>query len=452
MKMFVRSLLNQERIAGGAAVLALTQLLASVCGFLRDQAFSVTFPLSEDPIGVASVYIAAFRPSDLLFQMTVMSCLSVVLVPFLATYLKRGEKDQMSRITTSTIIVFGLFFGTTALLLALFFPLIAPLFVQFKGESLTLYIRFGRIALMTNFLFVFGNTFGQYLITMQRYWIYGLTPIVWSLSTILGTYFLTPIFGVMGPIYGTLIGTVLYVIIRYYAILRQGFKFLLPKESFLHGDLRHMGILIIPRMIALGALQVQLLMLDRLASGLGTRYVALNQFASNFESVIPGIIGIALAQSSFSLMSQAASNREYKTLTSHLAKGCWYNILFGVPGAFVLAGTTGIAAWLMQLSSDTTALFQQSLMIYAIAVPFESINHLLLRTFYSLKNTLFPALSSVISCLTAIYVGYIFIPSQGLIALAVAYCVAQVCQTLFLGVSVLYDLRKRINVSSGQLL
>ncbi len=92
MKKLLLSLLNQKRIAGGAAVLALTQLLSSGCGFLRDQAFSIMFPLDHDPIGVASIYIAAFRPSDLLFQIFVMSCLSVVLVPFLASHLAHGKK------------------------------------------------------------------------------------------------------------------------------------------------------------------------------------------------------------------------------------------------------------------------------------------------------------------------------------------------------------------------
>lgn len=443
MLKLLRSLLSQERIAGGAAVLALTQLLASACGFLRDQAFSVMFPLDKDPLGVASVYIAAFRPSDLLFQVLVMSCLSVVVVPFLAGHLAHGRRKEMDRILTSTMIVFGVAFGIAALVMAIFFPSIAPSLVKFEGPQLELYIRFGRIALLTNFLFVFGNALGQYLISVQRYWIYGITPILWSLGTISGTYFLTPYFGALGPIVGTVIGTVIYVVVRGYAVVRHGFRPRIERGAILHEEISHMGILIIPRMAALGALQLQLLLLDRLASGLGTTMVALNQFASNFESVVPGIVGIAIAQSTFSLFSQSAALKDKSRFLSHLKKGILFNLSLAIPGGIALALCAGIAAWLMRLDASIVPTFTTSLLIYAIAVPFESTNHILLRSFYALKNTGWPALTSALSCIAAVTTGTMLVPVMGVYALAVAYVTAQVCQTVLLSAAFFVVMLKR---------
>lgn len=423
-------------------VLAVTQLAASACGFFRDQAFSVMFPLGEDPIGVASVYIAAFRPSDLLFQLFVMSCLSVVMVPFLASHLAHERREEMNRILTSTLVFFGLVFGVVALIGAIIFPKIAPLLTKFQGESLELYIRFGRIAFLTNFLFVFGNTLGQYLIAVQRYWVYGLTPILWSLGTIAGTYFLTPFFGPLGPIYGTLGGTVLYVLIRFGGVLHAGFLFGIERGRILHREFRQMGILILPRMAALGALQLQLLLLDRLASGLGKSMVAVNQFAANFESVIPGIVGIALAQSVFSLLSQSAARGDTKRFSEQLRHSIGYNLALAIPGAVALALLTGVAAWIMRLSPDIAPTFMRSLLIYAFAVPFESTNYVILRSFYSLKNTAIPAVSSALSCIFAVTAGTLLIDSIGIYALAVAYVTAQVCQTAFLGSSLGFMLRR----------
>lgn len=443
MRKFLQSFLSQQRIAGGAAVLALTQLLASACGFLRDQAFSVMFPLGEDPVGIASVYIAAFRPSDLLFQVFVMSCLSVVVVPFLSSHLAHGRREEMDRILSSTMVIFGLGFGLAALVLAAVFPSVAPYFVKFEGEALALYVKFGRIALLTNFLFVFGNALGQYLISIQRYWIYGLTPVIWSLCTVAGTYLLTPVLGPMGPIIGTLIGTVLYVCIRCAGVVMSGFRLRPGRASILHPELTHMGLLIIPRMGALGALQLQLLLLDRLASGLGPQMVALNQFASNFESVIPGIVGIAIAQSAFSLFSQSAALNDTERLLIHVRKSITFNLSLAVPGALVLAACAGIAAWLMNLEGATAAMFMNALFIYAVAVPFESTNHVILRSFYALKNTGFPALSSGVSCIAAVTAGTLLVPRIGVYALAAAYVTAQVCQTVLLGSSFRLMLRRR---------
>lgn len=433
MRKLLISLLSEKRIAGGAAILAITSLASSVCGFLRDQAFSIMFPLKSDPIGVASVYIAAFRPSDLLFQVLVMSCLSVVVVPFLAGHLAHDRKHEMDKLMTSTMVVFGFAFGILALIMAIFFPWIAPHLVKFEGATLDLYIRFGRIALFTNFLFVFGNALGQYLVSVQRYWMYGLTPIIWALGTIAGTYLLTPIFGPLGPMLGTVIGTIVYVLLRGIDAYRAGFRARFDNGGILHDELKHMGLLLIPRMAALSALQLQLLLLDRLASGLGKEMVALNQFASNFESVIPGIVGIALAQSSFSLMSQSAARGDMTKLKGHIRHALWVNFGLAIPGAAVLALCASIAASLMHLEAFTTPIFIASLLIYALAVPFESTNHIMLRSFYSLKNTGWPALSSVMSCVVAVTTGTYFLDSLGVYALAVAYVTAQICQTIFLG-------------------
>ncbi len=444
MRRLLHSFFSQQRIAGGALVLAVTQLLASACGFLRDQAFSIMFPLDKDPIGVASVYIAAFRPSDLLFQIFVMSCLSVVVVPFLASHLAHGRRAEVDRILTSTMIVFGAFFGVVALVLAIFFPWVAPHLVKFTGPSLELYIQFGRIALFTNFLFVFGNALGQYLIAVQRYWIYGITPILWCLSTIAGTYFLSPILGPVGPIVGTVIGTLIYVAVRAASVVRHGFVPQLSADGILHGEIRDMGLLIIPRMAALGALQLQLLLLDRLASGLGKSMVALNQFASNFESVIPGIVGVAIAQSTFSLLSQAAARNDVKLLLSQMRKAITFNLWLALPGTVALVLCSGIAAWLMRLDASIAPTFINALLIYALAVPFESTNHIILRSFYALKNTGWPALTSAVSCFAAVTAGTLLVPSLGVYALAVAYVTAQACQTVFLSFAFRRHVRTRL--------
>ncbi|MDD5055388.1 MAG: lipid II flippase MurJ [Candidatus Peribacteraceae bacterium] len=449
MRKLLRSLLSQDRIAGGAFVLALTGLLASVCGFLRDQAFSIMFPLDKDPLGVASVYIAAFRPSDLLFQIFVMSCLSVVVVPFLAGHLAHGRKREMDRIVTSTMLLFGIAFGIAALVLAIFFPAVAPKLVKFEGPTLALYIRFGRIALLTNFLFVFGNAIGQYLIAKQRYWVYGLTPIVWALCTIGGIYFLSGPLGPMGPIVGTLIGTVIYVLWRSIAVVQSGFRPELAGMNLIHDELWQMGWLIIPRMAALGALQLQLLLLDRLASGLETKVVALNQFARNFESVIPGIVGIAIAQSVFSLLGQYAALGDGIRFRRCMKKGILMNLALSIPGAVCLAVCAGIAAWLMRLDASVTPMFISSLLIYAVAVPFESLNHIILRSFYSLKNTGWPAVTSVVSCIVAVGTGTVLLPSLGLYALAIAFVGGQVVQTVLLSIALKALLRQRIG-GSGQ--
>jgi peptidoglycan biosynthesis protein MviN/MurJ (putative lipid II flippase) len=279
---------------------------------------------------------------------------------------------------------------------------------------------------------------------------YGITPILWALGTILGTYFLSPIIGPLGPIVGTVIGTVIYIVLRAHATFRCGFRFHMGDGGLLHHELRQMGWLVIPRMAALGALQLQLLLLDRLASGLGGSMVALNQFASNFESVIPGIVGIAIAQSAFSVLSQSAALNQFLRLKQQLKKGILFNLSLAIPLTLCLAAMAGVAAWLMHLKPPVSSMFIQALLIYCVAVPFESTNHIILRTFYAMKNTTIPAVSSAISCAIAVVSGTLLLPSLGVYALAIAYVIAQITQTALLGSALWLHIRWKSAEADGE--
>jgi len=425
MRSRLLSVFGQHRILGGAMVLAVMQLGASIMGLIRDRVLAKTFP----GLDTVDVYISAFRPSDLLFQMCIMAAFSVALVPLLAHYKSKNEKEHMSDLLSSTVAIAALVFGVLALLIAIAFESIAPFLTQFRGESLELYIQFGRIALLTNFLFVFGNAFGQYLITIQRYWLYGLTPILYTLGTILGTIYLTPVFGPFGPIYGTLIGSIVYVIVRFIAIYHAGYR---PHLTLWHPDLLQMGRLMLPRMVALGTLQLELLLFDNVASGLEAGSVTINAYARNFQSVAVGVAGIALAQSAFSLLSQSAAAGSSERFWIYLRKGIFFMLLLTIPGAIALVLLTPVAAMLVHLS-HVLPVFSGCLLIYAFSIPFESINHLLLRSFYALKNTLTPAIFSVLNGTAAIASAWFLAPRFGVYSIAIGFTIGQVIQLIGLG-------------------
>ncbi len=422
----IRSSLAQNRLIGGAFVLAITQFAASLAGLFRDNILNSTFP----GLSTVDVYISSFRPSDLLFQMTIMAGLSTVLVPLLARYKAHDDHDQTSRLLSSVTAAGSIAFGLMALVLAVLMPRIAPLLVGFEGDDLALYIRFARIALITNFLFVAGNAFGQYLITVQKYWVYGWTPVIYTLGTIGGTLFLTPIYGQEGPMLGTLIGAVVYVILRLIGSIHAGFRFY---GVLWHPDLKKMGWLMLPRMAALGALQLQLLVFDSFASGLDAGSVTINANARNFESVLVGVVGIALAQSAFPLLSNAAAKKEWVRYRIYLKKGILTVLGLTIPGSMALILLAPVAARLVHLQ-DVLPIFGTSLLIYAIAIPFESLNHLLLRSFYALHRTTSPAIFSVLNGTAAILISWLLVPSMGVYALAAGFTAGQVVQLVGLSV------------------
>jgi len=426
MKTFFKRHFSQDRILGGVAVLSVTQFGASLAGLIRDRMLAKTFP----GLDTVDVYIASFRPSDLMFQMSIMAAFSVALVPLLAKYKVTKDTNGASHLLSGVVAIAALVFGVIALVVAAAFPYIAPYLVQFEGESLQLYIGFGRLALFTNFLFVFGNAFGQYLITVQRYWWYGITPILYTVGTILGTVYLTPVFGSYGPMYGTMGGAIVYVFARFIAALYGGYR---PMMEWWHPDLKEMGWLMIPRMLALGALQLQLLLFDTVASGLDSGAVTINAYARNFQAVVVGVIGIALAQSVFSLLSQTAAKKEVHRFWIYLRKGIYVLLGLTIPGAIALVLVTPIAARLVGLT-HVFPVFSACLAFYALSIPFESMNHLLLRTYYSLKQTTIPAIFSVTNGMVAILITWYLSSTYGVYSLALGFTAGQLIQLIGLSV------------------
>ncbi|HAI98909.1 TPA: hypothetical protein DCL30_05280 [Candidatus Peribacteria bacterium] len=413
--------LAQDRILGGAAVLAVTQFLASFAGLIRDNLLNRTFP----ELGIVDVYIAAFRPSDLLFQIFIMAGFSVALVPLLARYWADEDHRRMSELLNGVVVVAAIVFGVMALALAVVFPWVAPLFTQFTGESLALYTSFARIALLTNFLFVFGNAYGQYLNTIQRFWVYGLTPVVYTLGTILGTVFLTPLIGPYGPIIGTLCGAVAYALLRLLAIVVAGYRM---GFQWWHPDLKEMGLLMVPRMLALGGLQLELLVFDRVASGLSTGSVAINAYARNFQSVVVGVTGLALALSLFSPLSQAAAKAQWQRFWIYMHRGILFMLLFTISGAIALVVATPLAVWLIHLAPLYVSAFLTCLILYAVSIPFESLNHLFTRAFFAAKHTTIPAVLTVVNGAIAIAAAWTLSSRFGVYSIALGYTLGHIVE------------------------
>lgn len=429
---------SQQRLLGGAAVLAFTQFLASLAGLVRDRVLFQTFP----GLGVTDVYFASFRPSDFLFQACIMSALGTVLVPVLAGHRAHGRKEEMDRVLSAVMNLGAIVFGVIALALAIGFPWIAPKLVQFQGADLALYIRFGRLALLSNFLFVFGSTFGQHLIAIQKYWVYGLTPVLYTVGTILGTLFLTPRFGDAGPMVGTLIGALVYAVLRAVAVLHAGLRL---RPILWHPDLKNMAALMLPRVLSLGALQLQLLVFDALGSGLERGSISVNLASRNFQSVVVGVVGIALAQAVYSPLSQAAARNDQKAYRVYLKKSLFWALALTIPGAVALVIMAPVAARLVDLTQVYNVL-RVALFLYALSIPLESVNHLLLRSYYALRDTLLPALCTVAAGLTSIIVAWAFVPRFGVYALGLGYACGQLVQTAGLGVFLPARLRRMQSV------
>jgi peptidoglycan biosynthesis protein MviN/MurJ (putative lipid II flippase) len=163
--------------------------------------------------------------------------------------------------------------------------------------------------------------------------------------------------------------------------------------------------------------------------------VTINAFARNFQAAGVGVIGVALAQSAFSPLSQAIARGDLDRFHGYLRKGSLLTLGLTIPAAIALASLGNIAAWLLHLKDgEVIARFIFALGLYAMSIPLESLNHLLLRAIYATKHTTIPAIVTILNGGIAIAVAWVFAPRYGVSALAVGFVVGQFLELLFLAV------------------
>src|SRR5258708_315315 len=107
--------MRQNSILSGASILMLAVFASKFLGLIRDRLLVHNFSSSQ-----ASIFFAAFRLPDLLFQLLIFGALSVAFIPVFTEHLsKNGEKDAFE-FATNILNLSLVLFGVIAILAAIF--------------------------------------------------------------------------------------------------------------------------------------------------------------------------------------------------------------------------------------------------------------------------------------------------------------------------------------------
>src|SRR5579884_1431661 len=97
---------RQNTILSGASVLMLTVFASKFLGLIRDRLLVHDFDTAH-----ASIFFAAFKLPDLIFQLLIFGALSVAFIPVFAEHLhKKGQADAFefaSNILNLSLLLFG---------------------------------------------------------------------------------------------------------------------------------------------------------------------------------------------------------------------------------------------------------------------------------------------------------------------------------------------------------
>ncbi|MBU1119112.1 murein biosynthesis integral membrane protein MurJ [Patescibacteria group bacterium] len=423
---------NQSKITKGAAILAVSSFFSYAFGLLRDRLLAGKFGAGES----LDVYQASFLIPDLVLNIFLAGALASAIVPVLSDLLQSKEKkelnDTVSFLINAVLIIISIISLVCFILMPWLVLITAPGFV---GEKRELLIATSRIMLLSPVIFGLSNLLGGVLISYKKFVAYSFSPVLYNAGIIVGILFLADRYGVIGVAYGTVFGALLHLSIRLVSVIRSKMRYRFITKPVPKPAVRSLKLML-PRILGLIAWQGNLWVFTFVGSTLQEGSVGIFNLARNFQSLPVSLIGISLATAVFPFLSSDFAKKREKSFMSDFIHSFKKIIFLTLPASFALAllSTSIISLFLGtgKFSAEAVAVTAGVLAIFSFVVPFESVNHLLSRTYYARHNTLVPVIISFGAMGINIALCFALTRYMGIYGLPLAFLIASIVQTFTL--------------------
>ncbi len=404
-------------------------VLSNLTGLVRQILIANQFGTGLE---IDAFYAAQTLP-EILFSLAAGGALASAFVPTFTELLNRPDPQAAWRLASSTVTLVALVLAAASTLAALSAPwligLLAPGLARTPGQA-DLAAELLRILLLSPMLFGISGLIMGMLNAHGRFLAAALAPTFYWLGMILGLVFLTPIFGIRGLAWGAVLGAALHLGVQLPAFLQLR-PALRPRAEIRDPLVRQVVGLMGPRLVGVGAVQLNTIVSTNLASALVTgSLTALKQAWQIFtmpQVVLAQALGIAILPT---FSAQAAKN-DIDGLRRSLNEALRLLFVLALPATAGLLALGGLVVKVLfeygRFDAGSTALVTGALVAYTLGLVSHSVLELVVRGFYALKDTWTPvwvgALAMGLNVILSIVFALLF-QSLGAAGLALANTVA----------------------------
>jgi len=393
-----------------AYLLGIFAIFSQILGLVRDRLLAHIFGASP----ALDIYYASFRIPDFLFVSVASFASATAIVPFFIERQGKGNASAKKFLDD----VFTLFFLAMMVASAIAYflipsisPLIAPGFSPEAQAELTF---LSRLLLFSPFLLGLSNLIGSITQSVNKFFVFALSPVLYNIGIILGIVFLYPIFGLKGIVLGVILGAVFHLCIQLPVVVREGFfPHFSRKIDF--KSIKRVVLLSLPRTLALSAGNITILLLITFASLISAGSISIFQFSFNLQSVPLSIIGVSYSVAAFPTLSRLFSSGDKKQFLEKVITAAQHIIFWSLPVVFLFvvlrAQIVRVILGSGRFSWDDTRLTAAALALFTISLIAQSIVLLFTRAYYAAGNTKKPLFVNVVSSVVIIVLAYFFMNS-----------------------------------------
>jgi putative peptidoglycan lipid II flippase len=287
--------------------------------------------------------------------------------------------------------------------------IIAPGFLPAQQVEL---VFLSRILLVSPLLLGLSNLFGSITQSYRQFFVYALSPVLYNIGIITGILWLAPHYGVLGVIYGVLIGALFHLAVQIPPVLKKG---LFPSFSFNIDfiKIKKVALLSLPRTFVLSTQQLIMIVFLALASLLGEGAISVLKFSFNLQSVPLSIIGVSYSVAAFPTLATLFSNGEKEAFAKQIMVAAQHIIFWSLPMLvlFIVLRAqivrsilgTGAFGW------TETRLTAAALALFAISIVAQSLVFLFVRGYYASNYTKKPVIINSIAAIITIALAFVLL-------------------------------------------
>ena len=397
-----------KNINFAAFILAGTSFLSFIFGLIYDRLLAARFGLGPE----LDIYFAAFRIPDFISTVLISGAIGAAVIPIFSQYLVKSREESFEYLSNLLnlflillIIVCGILFIFTPQVISW----ITPGFSVEKKEST---ILLSRIMFLSPIFLGISNVISGVLQVFRRFLITAFAPVMYNLGSIIGVLFFVPKIGLSGLAWGIVLGGFLHLLIQIPILIKVGFKL---KKILRFSDPNFLKTLklTIPRSIGLAASQINLIAVTAIASGLAAGSVATFNLADSFTRPLVILIGVSFSTAAFPVLNLAFAQEKKEKFTEIFFSTFNKIILFILPLSFILFLLRDLIVEIIlkvgKFSLLDTRLTAACLGMFCLGIFAQSLILLIVKAFYSIQNTIIPAIASILGMVINVIFCFLFV-------------------------------------------
>lgn len=421
-------------------IMILITLITRIIGFVREEVIAYFFGTTyiSDAIKI-STYIPLT-----ISHLLVAGLLSAIFIPVFTDFLVSKKNQDMWETFNILFNVIGLIFIILSIIFFIFakelIHLMAPAAsTSMKNLATTIFIYLiPQILILAwaSLLTGLHNTYESFIIP-------AIGGVLYNLSIVFSLIFLVKYFGAYAIIYGALFGATLQFIILIPFAKKRGWKYRFI-FNIKNPYVKKIGVLAVPILINSTFGYITPIFEKSIGSSFGEGAISSLDYSFKVSQLPLGIFAFVISLVIYPSLSQLVSKNEIERLKRTVQFGLRFILYLMIPSSFglILLSFPIIRLLFQQgmFGGASTLMVSNLLIFYSIGLPFWGMTSLLVRVFYSFKDTITPVIISIVTILIQISLYFVNSKLIGLPGIPLGASIASILQFALL----FYFLNKKI--------